>query len=242
MRLLFFLLLFLLGACSKPVIHPKTGEIVEAVYGLGTVLSDDVFYAKSAIVSSVAEFYVREGEDVIKGQKLFKTDQGSVTVAPFAGRITEIPVAAHENLFPQSIILKLINLNKLYLAVSLEQQGAMRIKKGLNAEISFEFFRNKKIMGVIDTIYPQQNEFIAKVRFLKLPDGVLPGMTADVAFEIDRKANAVLVPAKAIVNGNIIIKRDGKKNKFVAKVGLVDLEFAEILDPVLTVQDEIILP
>ena len=118
----------------------------------------------------------------------------------------------------------------------------MRIKKGTKAEISFEFFRNKKIIGEIETIYPKQNEFIAKVKFSKIPEGVLPGMTADVAFEIDRKADAMLVPAKAIVNGNIIIKRNGDKKKYSAKVGLMDLEFAEILEPKLNLNDEIIIP
>lgn len=236
-----FLTIFLIS-CSKTIIHPHSGEIVEAVYGLGTVESEDVFQAKSAIISSIAEFYVREGQDVSKGQKLFKNDQGSIIYAPFSGRITNIPVSEKENLFPQTVILSLSNLEKLYLSVSLEQQGAMRIKKGLKAEISFEFFRNKKIIGLIDTIYPRQNEFIAKVKFSELLPGVLPGMTADVAFEIDRKQNAMLVPARSLVNGNIIIKRNNKNEKFQAIVGLVDLEFAEILEPKLTLEDEIIIP
>jgi len=67
-------------------------------------------------------------------------------------------------------------------------------------------------------------------------------MTADVAFEIDRKKNATLVPVRALVNGNIIIKREGKKIKKSAKVGLVDLEYAEILEPELNTSDEIIIP
>jgi len=166
----YLFLLVLLVSCNKTIIHPHVGEIVEAVYGLGTVESEDIYRAKSGVMVSIVEFYVKEGQDVLKGQKLFKTDEGSIVRAPFLGRITEIPVFPHENLFPQSIILSLVNLNKLYLSVSLEQQGAMRIKKGLKSEISFEFFRNKKIPGYIETIYPQQNEFIARVKFLKLPD------------------------------------------------------------------------
>jgi hypothetical protein len=67
-------------------------------------------------------------------------------------------------------------------------------------------------------------------------------MTADVAFEIDRKKDAILVPARALVNGNIIIKKSGKKEKFQASVGLVDLEYAEILAPQLNLDDEIIIP
>lgn len=238
----FLILCLLLASCNEPAIHPIRGDIVEAVYGLGTVESDDVFHAKAAIVTSVDEFFVTEGQDVLKGQKLFRTDQGSVTTAPFDGRVTEIPVSIRENLFPQSPVLTLMNLKKLYLAVSLEQQGAMRIRPGVKAEISFEFFRNKKIKGTIATVYPQRDQFIAKVAIDEWPAGVLPGMTADVAFEVARKEAVTLVPVKAIVNGHLRLKRAGKKMKLPVQVGLVDLEKAEILSPALEPSDELILP
>ncbi len=234
--------LFFLISCNKTVTHPEIGDVVEAVYGLGTVESEETFHARSAIVSSVQEFYVTEGQDVKKGDLLFKTDQGSVTRAPFSGRVTEIPVSPGENLFPQTMILTLVNLERLFLSVSLEQQGTMRIRPGLKAEISFEFFRNKKLKGTITTIYPRKEQFIAKVKIDEWPAGVLPAMTADVAFEIARKTNVLLVPSKALANGFISIKRDGKKQKLPVEIGLVDLEKAEIITPELKLTDEIILP
>ncbi len=229
-------------SCQKKTIHPEIGEIVEAVYGLGTVESEYVYNAKAATLNSVEEFYVSEGDDVVRGQKLFKTDQGNVTLAPFSGRITDIPVSVKENLFAQTTILTLISLDKLYLAVSLEQQGAMRIGRGIKAEISFEFFRNNKLFGTVSTIYPSKNQFVAKVELQNWPKGVLPGMTADVAFEIDRKAKVTLVPINAVVNGHLKIKRDGKKIKIPVNVGLVDTEKVEIISPQLLLEDEIILP
>jgi len=239
---LLFALIIVISSCQKKTIQPKLGEIVEAIYGLGTVESESVFIAKSAISTSVKEFYVREGNDVVKGQKLFKLDEGAIISAPFDGRITEIPVSVKENLFPQSIILTLINLKQLFLSVTLEQQGAMRIKKNIKAEISFEFFRNAKILGTVETIYPQKNAFIAKVKIENWPEGVLPGMTADVAFEIDRKKEVVLIPANSISNGNIIFKRDGNKKKLPVKIGLMDAEYVEVIEPKLLTSDEIVLP
>jgi macrolide-specific efflux system membrane fusion protein len=237
-----WVILVLVISCSKTPIHPTKGEIVEAVYGLGTVESEKTFHAKAAIVTSVTEFYVSEGLDVVKGQKLFKNDQDAITYAPFDGRVTDIEVSIRENLFPQTQILTVIDLNKVYLSVSLEQQATMKIKPGLSAEVSFEFFRNKKLHGRISTIYPSKDQFIAKVELKEWPSGVLPGMTADVAFEIARKQNAILVPVNAISNGNILLKRNGKKLKLPVEVGLIDLEKAEIVTPSLNVEDEIILP
>ncbi|MBY0515880.1 MAG: efflux RND transporter periplasmic adaptor subunit [Bacteriovoracaceae bacterium] len=240
MRFLLFVLF--LTACNEQKIYPQKGEIVEAVYGLGSVASEEVFHAKSAIVNSVAEFYVTEGEDVVKGQKLFKTDQGSLISSPINGRVTEIPVSIRENLFPQSTILTVVNLNKLYLSVSLEQQGAMQIRNGLTAEISFEFFRNRKLFGKIKSIYPVGDEFIAKVTVDEWPQGILTGMTADVAFEIERKKEALTVPVRAIINGHILVKRENKKIKLPVQVGLMDLEKAEIVNSDLKLTDEIVLP
>ncbi|MFN8370653.1 MAG: HlyD family efflux transporter periplasmic adaptor subunit [Bacteriovoracaceae bacterium] len=241
-KILILILIITMISCQKKITNPKIGEIVEAIYGLGSVESESVFIAKSAISTSVKEFYVREGNDVVKGQKLFMLDEGAIIKAPFDGRITEILVSVKENLFPQSVILTLINLKQLFLSVTLEQQGAMRIKKNIKAEISFEFFRNTKIIGTVETIYPQKNAFVAKVKIEKWPEGVLPGMTADVAFEIDRKKEVVLIPANSITNGNIIFKRDGNKRKLPVKIGLMDSEYVEVIEPKLLTSDEIILP
>ena len=229
-------------ACQKKTVFPIKGDIVEAVYGLGTVESELKFVAKSAITNYVREFFVTEGEDVKKGQKLYSTDQGAIINSPFDGRVSEILVSTNENLFPQTKILTVFNLEKLYITVSLEQQAIMRIRPKLIAEVSFEFFRNKKLQGSITSIYPTENQFMAKVELPKWPEGVLPGMTADVAIEIGKKKDVTLVPTRAIVNGHIIFKRDGKKNKLPVELGLVDLENVEVVTPELKLSDEIILP
>ena len=236
------LILFLLFSCQKDTVHPVKGDVIEAVYGLGIIKSENNYHAKAAILSSVKEFYVTEGQDVSKGQKLFLTDQGSIYSAPFGGKITDIPVTISENLFPQTLILSLVDLSQLYLEVSLEQQGAMKLAKGMKAEISFEFFRNKKLVGTILTIYPKEDQFIAKVLIEKWPEGVLPGMSADVAFEVAKKVNVVLIPVKAVANGHIVVIKNKKKEKLPVQLGLVDQEKAEVLTPSLSIEDEIILP
>lgn len=229
------------SSCQKKIINPVRGNIVELVYGLGTVESEEKFSAKVAITSSIVEFFVSEGEDVKKGQKLFKTDQGTTITSPFHGRVTDINVSLKENIFPQTTVLSVVNLKKLYLTVSLEQQAVMRIRPNLKAEISFEFFRNKKLKGKISSIYPSADQFIAKVELDEWPEGVLPGMTADVAIEIAQKQDATLIPIRAISNGNIIIKRQGKKMKLPIQAGLIDLEKAEIISPKLELDDELII-
>ncbi len=242
MKTLFVLAVLAFVSCKEKTVHPTKGEIVEAVYGLGTVESEEIYQAKFGIPIAVKEFFVSEGEDVKKGQKLFQIDQGILFQSPISGRVTDIPANVKENVSAQALVLTVTNLEKLYLSVALEQQAAMKLKKGLKTEISFEFFRNKKLGGVIDSYYPKNNEFIAKVKFTEHPEGVLPGMTADVAFEIARKPDAILVPSKAVSNGHISILKNGKKEHVQVKIGLADLEQIEILEPQLSVEDEIVVP
>jgi macrolide-specific efflux system membrane fusion protein len=237
-----FLLLFFLISCRKESFHPAKGSIVQAVYGLGIIRSENTYNARAAIVNSVEKFHVQEGQDLKKGDKLFTTDQGTTYRAPFDGKVTTISVTIKENLFPQSLILSLVDLQHLYLEVSLEQQAAMQLKKGIKAEVSFEFFRNKKIFGEISSIYPKNDQFVAKVLLDHWPQSVLPGMTADVAFEIARKKEATLIPSKAIANGHVLIKRNNKTQKLKVQIGLTDNESTEILSPELFLSDEIILP
>jgi hypothetical protein len=70
----------LILSCREKTIHPLQGEVVEAVYGLGIIKSENHYEAKAAILSSVKEFYVTEGMNVAKGTKLFITDQGSLAI------------------------------------------------------------------------------------------------------------------------------------------------------------------
>ena len=241
-KILLLMSLFFGISCQQPAVNPTKGNIVEAVYGLGIIRSEYTYHAKAAIVNSVEKFYVTEGQDVNKGEILFITDQGTIYKAPFDGKITDIPVTVSENLFPQSIILTLVDLKNLYLEVSLEQQAAMRLKKGIKAEITFEFFRNKKLSGEISSIYPKNAQFVAKVLLDNLPPGILPGMSADVAFEVARKQNVTLVPTNAIANGHLVIKRNSKKQKMKVQIGIADEDKTEILSPELLATDEILIP
>lgn len=242
MSYLLLLITLFLTACNEKTIHPTQGEIVEAVYGLGTVESEEIYLARFGLPASVKEFYVTEGQDVKKGDKIFQIDDGSTFRSPINGRVTEIPFHIKENVPPQASVMTITNLDKLYLSVALEQHAAMTIKRGLKAEISFEFFRNRKTEGWIESFYPQKNEFVAKVKFKNIPEGILPGMTADVAIEVNRKSDALTIPAKAVSNGHITLLKDGKKSRVEVEIGLADLEKVEIINPQLTAQDEILMP
>ncbi len=226
---------------KKPnVVKPKVGSIVEAIYALGTVKSDDVFNLKLGITSGITQFLVTEGDIVQKGQKLIVTES-STLASPIRGTVTRIYLDKGETVMPGIPVLTVMDLTKTFIQISLDQSSALRIKKGQKAELSFENLRGTKINGTVQKIYPSDGQFLVRLETEALPSGILPGMTADVAIEVERRENAMLVPVSSIHRGQIRILRDGKPTTLNVKIGAVNGELAEILDKQILVEDEILI-
>ncbi len=221
---------------------PQRGPIVEAVYGMGTVTASQIFNLRTAVSAGVRELYVQEGQLVQKNNPLVQFDDGAIVRAPFEGTVTAIHFKIGENVFPQSTVLTLVNLKKLYLSVSLEQQGAMRVERGQDVEMSFESLRGQKLKGKVRTIFPQEGQFIVHVDVELLPAEILPGMTADLAIAVGKRENALLIPVLSISSGKAILKRNDKEIKEDVKIGIVDGNWAEVISGNIKDDDYLVVP
>jgi multidrug efflux pump subunit AcrA (membrane-fusion protein) len=224
---------------SVEYIHPHRGEITEAVYGLGKVKSIHRFEVKLGVLSTVKKLYVREGQFVERGDKLIEFDSNALFRAPMSGTVTLINNYDGETALPQMPIVRLENLKERFIELSLEQEGALRIKPGQQARVSFESLRGKILEGRVTALFSREDEFLADIDVTGLDDGVLPGMTADVTIEIGTIQNALLIPAKAIQAGTVLVRRNGKRQKIKVEVDHVDGVMAEIKPGSLTEADEV---
>ncbi|WP_291516485.1 efflux RND transporter periplasmic adaptor subunit [Bdellovibrio sp. ArHS] len=222
-------------------VRPQTGEVTEAVYGLGKVKSNRRYEVKLGVISTVRELYVNEGDVVKAGQNLVRIDSNVVFKAPFDGTVTMINNFEGETALPQSVILRMEDLKDRFIELSVEQEGALRVQKGQMARVSFESLRGEVLVGKVKAIFPKGDEFIADVEISNLGASILPGMTADVSIEIG-KIKGTLVPLKALRNGTLSVERDGHIQKIKVEVGLVDGLSAEIKSGDLMPTDEILVP
>lgn len=220
-------------------VEPRTGPIIEAVYGLGTVVSRKIFHLKIGVISSISKLYVKEG-DLVKSGTLLADLEGNVFRAPFTGTITSLPFKVSESVFPQVPIMTMEDMKDLYIVVSLEQQAALRVKKDQNARVIFESLRGQKFIGKVRTIFPSEGQFIVHIDMDNLPPEILPGMTADVAIEIGKKENALLIPLGSISGGKVHLVRDGHTKKVEVQIGIVDGEWAEVVSGDVKPTDKII--
>ncbi len=234
-------LVFVKGQSNEIVLQAERGSIIEAVYSLGTVKSENTYTLKLAVASTVRQLYIKEGDIVRKDQALITTDSNITFRAPFSGTVSRLYYQPGEIVMPGNPVLVLLDEKNLYLQLALDQQSAIRVRPGMKAELSFENIRNTKLEGKVERIYPADNQFLVKVKVNDLPDGILPEMTADVAIEVARIENALLVPLRAIQRGKVLRRRNGRKELVAVKIGAVNSERAELLEGDLTTEDELII-
>lgn len=222
-------------------IIPRYGEIIESIYGLGKVKTDTVYEIKLGIPSTVQKLYVTEGSIVKKKDLLVMLDDSIAFRAPFSGTITQINATEKQTVFPQQPILRLEDYKDKYIEVSLEQQGALRVKPGQPAKIMFESLRGELLTGSVTAIFSRSDEFLAHINVPGLQDNILPGMTADISIEVDRKSRALLVPVSALASGQVKVLRSGKKINISLKIGSIDGNWAEVIEGDLTTNDVVII-
>lgn len=224
---------------SEPL---RVDRIIESVYGIGTVKANNRFQLKPGVVATVSRILVKEGDAVRRGQELLALDHGPVFTAPFDGTITSLPVKTGENVFAQSMILELVDLQDRYVTVSLEQRAAVRVRQGQSARLSFENLRETAYAGTVESVYSSGTDFLVRIEAAGLPPQVLPGMTADVAIGVNEHADALLVPVAAIEEDSVRVLRDGKQVSVPIRVGIVDGAFAEVASGDLKSGDRVLLP
>jgi len=226
------------GLVSDPL---KRGAIVDAVYGIGTVTATKSYALRPGVITSINDLYVKEGDTVHKGDKLANIDS-IIHKAKFDGVVTFVPYKVGENIFTQVPVIVLTDLTNRYLVVSLEQQGALRVKPGQKAKLSFDSMRNQSFDGVIESIYSYNSNFLARIDASTLPKEILPDMTADVAIIVRELKNVLLVPTTALEEDTVWVKRPHSLVTAVkVQLGVVDGTMAEVVSGDLHEGDQILI-
>lgn len=232
---------FAFGRSRNTYATAKRGEIVEAIYGLGKVKARKQVEIKIGVLSTVLEVYVKEGDVVQKGTPLIRFADASPFRSPMGGTVTLVAADPGETVSPQTPVIRVEDLTDRYIEVALEQQGALRVRKGLPAEVVFESLRNEKLTGEVTALFSKNEEFLAHIEVPGLKSNILPGMTADVAIVAGRKKDALLVPLGALANGQITVKRGHSREKIPVKIGGIDGQWAEVTEGDVRADDQIVI-
>ena len=220
-----------------PIAHVQQVPIVEAVYGIGTVEPDHTYQLKVAYPAVIERLYVQEGDRVARGDLLAVIEKAFS--APFSGVVTQVSLKENEMVAPQLPVLTIQSDTSLHLEVSLDQQAILKVRKGMQAKISFEGNRDKTYDGVVRALTSKDGQFVAWVDAHGLPEGILPLMSADVAITIRQINDAICIPLKAIKNGAVYLQ---KNQPTPVTLGIVDDLNAQVLAPHLKAGTPLYLP
>jgi macrolide-specific efflux system membrane fusion protein len=225
------------GTITPPLVR---GNISQSVYGIGTVTANRSFQLMPGVIGTIDGIFVREGETVKKGQKLLSIDH-VLYHAPFDGTVTLLANKVGENVFSTVPVLSLVDLNDRYVLVSLEQQGALRVKPGQKVMLSFDTIRESNFEGTVTSIYSNSTGYLARIDIANLPPRILPFMTADVAITLRTHENALLIPVAALEQGKFVWLKRSIPKRLEVKTGIVDRDVAEIISGELQTGDRLVI-
>lgn len=227
------------GLVSDPL---KRGKIIDAVYGIGTVAANRRHSFNPLVGNTIDRTFVKEGDFVKKGEPMVRTSDGTIVRASFDGVVNFFPYRNGENTYAATPMIVLTDMSDRYIVVTMEQQGALRVKAGQTAKISFDSLRHATFEGKVSAVYAYQSNFLARIDAVDLPKSILPEMTCDVAIVIDEKSGALLIPVAAFDDGKIWLKREGTLPRAVpVKLGVNDGTWAEVVESELREGDRLLL-
>ena len=131
-------------------------------------------------------------------------------IAPFSGIVDEIFPKNGELTSPQSPVIRLINLDKVYVEADVTETYLTVVKNGTEASIFFPSIDKKidsKISQISNYINPDNRSFKVKINIPNKDQHIKPNLLADLKI-LDFKAEGLIIPST-------LVQQDQKGNNYV---------------------------
>lgn len=126
--------------------------------------------------------------------------------SPFPGTVSDIMISKGERLTRGTEVLKIVNLQSLYLKGFALESEVKHLKKGIAVRIKFESYPDKYFYGKIESISPEidpENKTISIFVDVENKDNrILPGMHAELDVEYKVYKDVFRVPRNAVIVRN----------------------------------------
>ncbi|MCF6213371.1 MAG: efflux RND transporter periplasmic adaptor subunit [Flavobacteriaceae bacterium] len=164
-------------------------------------------------------------ESLERKLKTLKTQLSkTIITAPFSGSVDAIIPKVGEFVSPQTPVIRLVNLDKVYIEADVSENYIGSIKKGTEAELIFENLNKSiktKVNQVADFIDPNNRSFKIKIFIRNTNNELKPNLIANIKLNDFTAENAITLPSSIVQedqDGNnfvYTIKKANNKNKVV---------------------------
>jgi len=165
--------------------------------------------------------------------------------APFAGIVAEVSTEIGEYITPSPPglpippVVDLLDPASIFVSAPIDEVDAERIRVGQAARVTVDSRSDQSFDGQVVRVAPYVLDVLEQNRTVEveveLADpaemvGVLPGTSADVELILDRREDALRIPASAIAEGShVLVLAGGLLENRSIDVGLRNWRFAEVL-------------
>ncbi len=141
-------------------------------------------------------------------QLLEKQIEEAVLRSPVLGQVTQIKKRVGEMAMPnlQDALITLLPLAPFEIEADIYEEDVVKMAIGNPVDISLVAFPNQILKGRVVEISPAEKliegvvYYKATIDFEEIPEGIKPGMTADVVIKTASKENVLTVPLSSIQN------------------------------------------
>lgn len=233
------------AADARAVAQAEYDAVLRQQWAIGQQIAAQQTHVEQAELA--ADFLQRSGVDPMLRlaieQAQANLDAATLT-APFDGVVLDVLVRPGESLAAGQTVLLLSDPTAGEVRTTVIEEDLSRVEVGQAAEIYFDARPDVVVAGQVDRIVPQRVAGEPRPLYYvylsladALPDGVLPGMTADASIVIDEVADVLRLP-RALVQARgdgtavIDIWQNSEATSRDITVGLRGDVYIEIVDGV----------
>ena len=154
--------------------------------------------------------------------------------SPIDGVVLDRPTSVGTRVAINDVLMRTADVKpaNLVMRAAVDEEDIAKVHVGQLVRMTLYAFPNQVFSGKATRIYdeadPERRTFEVDVRFDDPNDRFSPGMTGELAWIMDSKDSAVVVPSQSLQNGNIYVVENDVLSQRTADVGLKSVERVEI--------------
>lgn len=155
--------------------------------------------------------------------------------SPVDGVVLDRPTSQGTRVAINEVIMRVADVRpeKLVMRAAVDEEDITSVHLGQKVIMTLYAFDRARFEGRVRTIYAEadanRRTFEVDITFLQPSDRLQPGMTGELAFVVDEKDKAMIVPAQAVRDGFVYVVRNGRIVKLEPRIGVAAVDRVEIV-------------
>jgi multidrug efflux pump subunit AcrA (membrane-fusion protein) len=158
------------------------------------------------------------------------------STSPIDGVVLDRPISQGTRVAINEVLMRVADVtpDRLVMRAAVDEEDITRVTVGQKVIMTLYAFEGQAFEGKVKTIYaeadPNRRTFEVDVEVLKPNDRFQAGMTGELAFVIEQKAEAKVMPSQAVQkDGSVYVLQDGVIKRVTPEIGVRAVDRAELI-------------